>query len=103
MLRFVARMSVARRLQGLISWAVPVVCRLDGIRIVLRSREDDRHGPHVHAIAGERSASIRIGNEHVYASTLTRAELATVVAWASDRRSELRQAWELVQDGCAPG
>lgn len=52
-------------------------------------------------MAAERSASIRIGDEHVYASTLTGAELAVAVQWAARRRSELRQAWEAVQDGRA--
>jgi Domain of unknown function (DUF4160) len=91
------------RYQGVISCAVPVVCRLGGIRIVLRSREDDRHEPHFHAMAAERGASIRIGDEYVYASTLTRAELAVVVGWAARRRLELRTAWDLAQDGRAPG
>ena len=54
-------------------------------------------------MAAERGASVRIGDEHVYASTLTGPELATVVAWALRRRAELRQAWDLVQDGRAPG
>jgi hypothetical protein len=54
-------------------------------------------------MAAERSASIRIGSEAVYASTLTGAELAVVVEWAARRRSELRRAWDLVQDGRAPG
>src|SRR6266849_6046511 len=75
------RVGLARELQGIVSSAVPVVCRLGGIRIVLRSREDNRHGPHFQAMAAERAASIRIGDEHVYASTLTGAELAVVVAW----------------------
>jgi hypothetical protein len=87
--------------ESVISCAVPVVCRLGGIRIVLRSREDDRHEPHFHAMAAERGASIRIGDEYVYASTLTRAELAVVVGWAARRRLELRTAWDLVQDGRA--
>ena len=47
------------------------------------------------------SASVRIGDEHIYASMLTGPELAAVLAWASRRRSELRQAWDLVQDGRA--
>jgi hypothetical protein len=54
-------------------------------------------------MAAERGASIRIGDEYVYASTLTRAELAVVVGWAARRRLELRTAWDLVQDGRAPG
>jgi Protein of unknown function (DUF2442)/Domain of unknown function (DUF4160) len=70
---------------------VPVICRLGGIRIVLRSREDDRHEPHFHAMAAERSASVRIGDEHVYASTLTGGELAEVVQWAARRRAELHR------------
>jgi hypothetical protein len=91
------------RARGVVSSAVPVICRIGGIRIVLRSREDDRHEPHFHAMAAERSASVRIGDEHVYASTLTGAELAEVVRWAALRRAELRQAWDLVQDGRSPG
>jgi hypothetical protein len=80
-----------------------VICRIGGIRIVLRSREDDRHEPHFHAMAAERSASVRIGDEHVYASTLTGGGLAEVVRWAARRRTELRRAWDLVQDGRSPG
>jgi Domain of unknown function (DUF4160) len=89
--------------RGIVSADVPVICRLGGIRIVLRSREDDRHEPHFHAIAAERSASVKIGDERVYASTLTSAELAVVVEWAVRRRAELRQAWDAVQEGRVPG
>ena len=103
MLRSMARVWCCPLVSGIVSCAVPVVCRLGGIRIVLRSREDDRHGPHFHAMAAERGASIRIGDEHAHASTLTGAELAVVVAWAARRRSELRRAWEQVQDGRPPG
>jgi hypothetical protein len=96
-------MTAVHGVRGVVSSAVPVICRLGGIRIVLRSREDDRHEPHFHAMAAERSASVRIGDEHVYASTLTGAELAEVVQWAAQRRAELRRAWDLVQDGRSPG
>jgi hypothetical protein len=49
------------------------------------------------------AASVKIGDERVYASTLTSAEQAVVVEWAVRRRAELRQAWDAVQEGRVPG
>lgn len=83
--------------------AVPVIYRLGGINILLRSREDDRHEPHFHVKCAERSASIGISTGFVYASTLTGQELRDVLAWANTHVAGLRAAWDEIQAGRSPG
>ena len=81
---------------------MPVYERIAGIRIVIRSREYDYHGAHFHALSGGRSASIAIGSQTVYASTLTSGELRAVLDWARTRQAELTEAYQDLQDGRLP-
>lgn len=80
-----------------------VVGRWGGIRVVIRSREDDRHEPHFHVMSAERSASISIAAGQVYASTLTSQELREVQQWAAANRVALKAAWDDIQAGRSPG
>lgn len=80
-----------------------VIGRRGGIRVVIRSREDDRHEPHFHVMSAERSASISIAAGQVYASTLTGQELREVQQWAAANRVALKAAWDDIQAGRSPG
>jgi hypothetical protein len=83
--------------------AMPVICRWGSVKILLWSREDDRHSPHFHVKCVATSASIDIETGKVYASTLSGNDLRAVLSWAETHRDELMAAWNEIQAGRSPG
>jgi len=59
--------------------------------------------PHFHAVIAEHRAQIEIATLEVIDGRLPRANLKTVLAWASERQELLMSAWEAVQAKQHPG
>ena len=80
---------------------MPELCRFRGIRIIIRF--DDHPPPHIHAKHGDFEASVDIETLEVSDGELPIRIERRVIAFVRSRQSELRDAWDLIEQGRNPG
>ena len=71
--------------------------------IVIRMYFDDHDPPHFHALYGGDEALVGIDSLAVLHGRLPPRAQGLVVEWASLRRAELREAWDLAKRIDSPG
>ena len=74
---------------------MPEISRFLGI--VIRMYRDEHPPPHFHAIYGEFSAQISIGNSAIIQGKLPSRVLGYVTEWAGMHEQELVACWEAAQ------
>lgn len=79
---------------------MPRVCEFYGISIYFYF--DEHPQPHFHAIYAEFAAQIRISDLAVTEGNLPARALGLVVEWASARKAELEEDWNLAAQGQQP-
>ena len=79
---------------------MPVVSMFYGVKITFYF--DDHSPPHFHAEYSSNKALIDIQNCTVIKSSLPKAQLKLVLAWAVLHKDELMQNWELAKISAEP-
>jgi hypothetical protein len=68
---------------------------VDGVKLYMYS--NDHAPPHFHALIAEHHAVIDLEELAMVRGHLPRVKLRAVLAWATPRRAQLREAWSLTQ------
>ncbi len=79
---------------------MPTIAIVDGVAI--RFYADEHPPPHFHAVFAEFVAQIRISPPEVLRGSLPAPKLRAVIAWATDNREGLMDAWLALEAGRKP-
>jgi hypothetical protein len=79
---------------------MPTVAIAEGANILMYA--NDHAPPHFHVLFAEHRAVIDIETLKLSRGELPKAKLNAIVKWATPRRSELFQAWQVTQSQLIP-
>ena len=78
---------------------MPRVCEFYGIQIYIYY--DDHDSPHFHAVYAGREVQVRIDDLSIIAGRIPPRAMGLVIEWAAQRRTALREDWQLAREHMA--